>query len=390
MRLRKIKGLTLIEVAMALAIATLSFLFLARLMADSSSSAQAAADAKKMTMMAKAAQTYLNVEAADLKAFITSPTQVIAIPLARNSEGQLPPDGPHATLPSVQKAGLLATEFIDSNALGQRHVLLVKEPVADKLEGLVVSYGGTAMQDTQLGKVIQSFGMAGGGVFAKDVAPITTTPIANANITGHAGGWTLPVASWSGANLSGTPVTPSAGRPVVSLAMMDVVDNAVSPPPVTPPPTSPPPAAPPAIDLHPKYSSCPVIPSAGCGAFGSGIFNSDGTSLQIAERCVQGGEFNRSGGADYMWQVNAAGRWVNCMRTSYPSYMVSSPWPRYAQVAGPYVRKTFTCEDGGHGDFYEATVTPECRFQNGSPTTLSSCGNTPPSPIYRVEYRKCQ
>ena len=225
-RTYRLKGLTLIEVAMALAIATLSFLFLARLMADSSSSAQAAADAKKMTMMAKASQTYLSVEAADLKAFITSPTQVVAIPVARNSEGELPPDGPHTTLPSVQKAGLLAAEFIDSNALGQRHVLLVKEPVADKLEGLLVAYGGTEMQDTQLGKLIQSVGMAGGGVFAKDVAPVTATPIANANINGHAGGWTLPVNGWTGAFVGATPVSPTAGRPIVSISMMDVMETA--------------------------------------------------------------------------------------------------------------------------------------------------------------------
>lgn len=222
------KGLTLIEVAMALAIVTLSFMFLTRLMADSSASAQAAADAKKMNLMARAAQSYLDVEGADLKAFITSATQIVAIPLARSSEGELPPDGPHATLPSVQKAGLLAAEFIDNNALGQRHVLLVKEPVADRLEGLVVAYGGSDLPDSQLGKVVQSLGMAGGAVFAKDVAPATATPVANANITGYAGGWTLPVNGWTGAALGGTPVGPSAGRPIVSINMMDVLDSANS------------------------------------------------------------------------------------------------------------------------------------------------------------------
>ncbi len=119
------------------------------------------------------------------------------------------------TVDMLKSTGYLQNGFSASNNFGHTLCVLVLKPSSTTLLGLVVSEGGTAIPDLDLGNVAVAVGAPGGGIYST----ATTT------ITGAMGGWTTPVGNFANANASGkkcdgtTAGTPTlgAGHPVMAL-----------------------------------------------------------------------------------------------------------------------------------------------------------------------------
>ena len=147
----------------------------------------------------------------------------IAIRVGRPGMAAPIPPGPGPTLSSVQGGGFLPTTFIDRDNYRFRHVLLVRQPVAGTLEGLVVQASdaelglgadaGTAIRDTDLGRIVQRMGSQGGARF-------TTNPIAaNATIVqGNGGSWGTNAADWAASGF-----TPQTGRAAATVSYGNAV-----------------------------------------------------------------------------------------------------------------------------------------------------------------------
>lgn len=90
------------------------------------------------------------------------------------------------TVPMLQSAGYLQSNVSVRNNLNQAMCVLVKQPVAGKLQALLVTEGGTALDDINLPAQAAQLGGAGGYVSNAN----TTT------IQGVGGGWTLPVSTF--------------------------------------------------------------------------------------------------------------------------------------------------------------------------------------------------
>lgn len=112
-------------------------------------------------------------------------------------------------------AGNLPTGFSNTNAYGQSMCALVLQPTASRLQAMVVSEGGTTIDDLSLGSLASMVGGSGGGVYALDAA----------TIRGAIGGWAIPTATFHnlannvGRKCDGTAgrVQVATGRPVMSL-----------------------------------------------------------------------------------------------------------------------------------------------------------------------------
>ena len=119
------------------------------------------------------------------------------------------------TVDMLIATGYLQNGFSATNNYGQTLCVLVLKPSSTTLLGLVVSEGGTAIADLDLGNVAVAIGAPGGGIYTT----ATTT------ITGAMGGWSTPVGSFANANASGKKCdgstagapTLAAGHPVMAL-----------------------------------------------------------------------------------------------------------------------------------------------------------------------------
>jgi hypothetical protein len=83
-------------------------------------------------------------------------------------------------------AGYLPTGTPATNGFGQSTCTLVLQPSANKLQGLVVTEGGTTFDDVTLGALVSLIGSSAGSVLSTN----------SANITGAMGGWSIPVATY--------------------------------------------------------------------------------------------------------------------------------------------------------------------------------------------------
>ncbi len=119
------------------------------------------------------------------------------------------------TVKLLQDNGYLNSGFSATNNYGQTICALVLKPSSTTLLGLVVSEGGTAIADLDLGNVAVAIGAPGGGIYST----ATTT------VTGAMGGWTIPVGNFANANAAGKKCdgttagapTLAAGHPVMAL-----------------------------------------------------------------------------------------------------------------------------------------------------------------------------
>ena len=204
---RRRRGLSLLEVSAALGILVLVIGGLAQLVAQTGESVRARGAAERLREITKASQQYIDAYAPQL---LQHPTimadQPLVIPIGRTNGASLPPNGPTATLPSVQGAGMLYRDFIDNNPYGHSHALVVRkiDPVLPnqkaRIEGMIVSQGGAAIPDRSIGTVATLAGAQGGFIMQVPVAGFTTN-----DIVGTRGGWRAQASNWTAGSVSPQP-----------------------------------------------------------------------------------------------------------------------------------------------------------------------------------------
>lgn len=107
------------------------------------------------------------------------------------------------TVPMLKSTGYLTSSVTDQNPYGQTYQILALEPVASKLETLIVTSGGETIPEMDLRRIAQASGARGGFISS------TNTAIA----TGSYGGWQMPLANYG--------VAPGAGHLATSLFFDD-------------------------------------------------------------------------------------------------------------------------------------------------------------------------
>lgn len=204
---RRRRGLSLLEVSAALGILVVVIGGLAQLVAQTGESVRARGAAERLREITKASQQYIDAYAPQL---LQHPTimadQPLVIPVGRTNGTSLPPNGPTATLPSVQGAGMLYRDFIDNNPYGHSHALVVRkiDPVLAnqkaRIEGMIVSLGGAPIPDRSIGTVATLAGAQGGFIMQVPVSGFTTN-----DIVGTRGGWRAQASNWTAGSVSPQP-----------------------------------------------------------------------------------------------------------------------------------------------------------------------------------------
>ena len=192
MRRYRARGITLLEVALAMAVASIALAGIVRQQIAANEQIKARAVAEKMAEVNDAAKAYMKSHMTDLIA-ATGGGVIVTIPMTGA--------GPSGSLPSFAGGDFLPVTFNDTNGYGQSHYLLVRQPSANVLDGLVVTSGGQTIPDNQLGRIASLVGADGGFV--------PTNPVSGTagDIPGVAGGWGSNTANWAAAT-----VTPTAGH----------------------------------------------------------------------------------------------------------------------------------------------------------------------------------
>lgn len=190
-------GFTLLEVLISLGIMSSVMVGLANLSDQFAKETVISINANQSQTFANASRAYIKDNYSAIMA-IATPTVAAKIDTA-----------------TLIAAGKLPAGFVGTNAYGHTYCTLVLEPIANRLQGLVVAEGGQTVDDISLASLAGIIGGSGGGVYSTD----TTV------VRGAVGGWSIPVATYDNrANNVGTTCTGSAGnvrlavgRPVVAL-----------------------------------------------------------------------------------------------------------------------------------------------------------------------------
>jgi len=191
------RGFTLIEVLMALVIFSAATVGINTLVDRFSEDTKVSLTAQHVRTFGDATKAYIkdNYAAVQTAATTTTPALIDASTLIAT--------------------GYLPTGFVATNGYGQILCALVLEPTANRLQALVVSEGGQAIDDLSLGVLAATVGGSGGSVYASSPT----------EISGAVGGWTIATASFdglvndAGRRCDGTAgaVAVSAGHPLMAL-----------------------------------------------------------------------------------------------------------------------------------------------------------------------------
>lgn len=174
------RAITMLEVVLVLSVIAISLVGIAQLMADSASSLRAKAAAQKLEQIIDAAQAYASANAQQIEQwFDAAPANaLLTIPFAKRTAL----GGSSSGTPgfrSLQQAGFLPSGFIDQNAAGRSHAVLVKR-MSEGVELLVVAHGGRDFNNADLGRIASQIGVAGGAVYSNTGASSPVTQITGA------------------------------------------------------------------------------------------------------------------------------------------------------------------------------------------------------------------
>lgn len=199
---RQRRGLTLIEAALSLGVAAVVLVGLAQLLTGAAETTRARAAADRLEEVTLASQEYIKTNFETLQS--TIPTgSALMIPVARTTPTGAVPAG------SLQAGGFLSSSYVDANAYGQTHALLLRKVAGanDRIEGIVTTVGGQTIEDRQLGRIATFVGADGGFMM--------TTPLAGTagRVTGVGGGWAAVANDWAASG-----VQPTTGHLMSSVA----------------------------------------------------------------------------------------------------------------------------------------------------------------------------
>lgn len=161
-------GLTLLELVLGLSVLAVATVGMNQLSDRWSDDTRNTVTASQVRTFGEAARSYIKDNYAAVQA-VATPTAPAIIDVA-----------------TLVAAGKLPAGYLNTNAFGHATCALVLEPVADRLQAMVITEGGTAVGDPSLAQIASVIGGSGGGVYA-------TAP---ASIQGAVGGWNLAASTF--------------------------------------------------------------------------------------------------------------------------------------------------------------------------------------------------
>ncbi|QHE89331.1 shufflon system plasmid conjugative transfer pilus tip adhesin PilV [Hydrogenophaga sp. BPS33] len=190
------KGVTLLEIMIALVVFATIAVGVTRLINVAVEDTEISVAAAHSKSIGQAASAYIKDNYAVLQTVATPTTPALV------------------RVEDLVTQGYLETGFSTHNGRGQAACVLVLQPTAGRLNGLVITEGGEAYDDLALGQLAATIGGSGAGVY-------TANPT---NIRGAMGGFDFPVGAYGNPNHlgqrcdgSGGTIAFEAGHPAVSL-----------------------------------------------------------------------------------------------------------------------------------------------------------------------------
>lgn len=161
-------GVTLLEVLLSLTIIASATMGLNQIADRFSDDTQNTVVSSQVRAFGEAAKAYIkdNYAAVQGVATVTAPALI--------------------DVPTMVASGHLPAGALTTNAFGQSMCALVLEPVANRLQAMVIAEGGTLIDDLSLGNIASVIGGSGGAVYASNAAVVR----------GAIGGWAMPVATF--------------------------------------------------------------------------------------------------------------------------------------------------------------------------------------------------
>lgn len=193
---KKQRGVTLLEIIVALGVLATVVVGASSLLDNYAQNMRSSIVAQQVSTFGNAAQAYIKDNYSAVAAVATATTPALI------------------RVSTLTGTGYLQSGFSVSNSYGQNICALVLQPTAGQLNALVVTEGGSAINDLDLGQIAGTVGAAGAGVYSN----ATTT------VTGTMGGWSMPIGNFANANASGMhcdgtagTVAIAVGRPMMAL-----------------------------------------------------------------------------------------------------------------------------------------------------------------------------
>ena len=194
------KGLTLLELLISLSIMSGVVVGITQLMEDAGEDARASVTALHTRTVGNAASEYIKDNYAAIAAVATDTAPALI------------------RVPDLVATGYLTTGFSVTNARLQATCVLVLEPTANRLTGLVITEGGETIDDLTLGQIAATIGGSGGGIYSTDPTVVQ----------GAMGGYNFPVGAYGNPNSLGQRcdgtagnIAVAAGHPVMALPYSD-------------------------------------------------------------------------------------------------------------------------------------------------------------------------
>lgn len=152
--------------------------------------------ASRLQALVTAGDQYLNAYGAEIadSGLLSAGGAPVVIPLGKLDASAPEPHGPALSgggyLPSVQSAGLLSSGYVDRDAFGQSHDLVITEPKSGQYNAMIVSTGGAETTNAMLGRIIGRFPGQGGAI-AVPSAGISAAR--SKEIAGADRSWSIPL-----------------------------------------------------------------------------------------------------------------------------------------------------------------------------------------------------
>lgn len=187
-------GVTLLELIMSIAI-------MSSVMAGATLLVNQYQEEQQLASVSEHLRTVANAT----KAYITDNWATVALQATATTPAVI--DVADLTAATYLPAGFMAT-----NAFGQTVRVLVLEPAAvppatvSQLTAIVVTTGGTGVDDASLGAIVRGVGAAGGGIFSTNTPGITSL-----KFSGLKGGWSMLFGDYARAPVTLAGATEAAG-----------------------------------------------------------------------------------------------------------------------------------------------------------------------------------
>jgi prepilin-type N-terminal cleavage/methylation domain-containing protein len=313
------RGFTLVEILIALVIFASLLFGMAELAATYATSIRTTNTGQQTKVFGQAVQKYVSDQRANIASIATATTPVLI------------------QLATLRSANYLSSGFSATNAYGQTICALVLQPTPGQLNAIVVTEGGTAINDFDLGDVAAAIGAAGGGLYRANPS----------RLIGALGGWSFSAGSYANMNNvrqhcngSTGAITFAAGYPVMALWFTDfdttsglLYRNQVPGQPAL------------------NQMTTPIVMSAlqaagtACTTPGAIAQNTTQTSLVLC-------------GVNNLWNV---------VGNTVPNIANGAPCTTSGQLGSDANNVAFTC----NGIFWSPTTMPSANYNNATPTGCS-------------------